>query len=171
MVDDTDIVLRMVWHPCHFDGDKLKTSAFEPGDLVPDNDDTGQPRYVSTDRLAGVQQGSVDWRINQQQRDGRDVRLERLKPRFVEFLCGDIRSLADEAGQYLFFVKHLPVAAGEEGKDSPENPAHCGILSTSAAPDSKKEKREKVEALRTKLLQIKRGTLSYESMFLSALAS
>jgi hypothetical protein len=107
----------------------------------------------------------VDWRVQWQQRDGLDLKEFRENPRFLSFLCGDIRSSLDENGRPYFAVERDPVAKDESGPGSPANPAHCGVRSTTVAPMTRAEKREKVAELRNKLLKIVLSVLNYDEVF------
>lgn len=168
MIDDAELIARMVWHPIHFKGLELSTSAFEEGDLIPEDDEHGFPRYMSTDKVLEIQQNCIDWRVAFQQRDGRAERLDRKSPKFVEFNCGGLRALLDTTNVPIFGIISIPVAAGEDGEGSPPNPAHCGVKSTSGAPAHRKEKRAKVAELRTQLLKSVIRIVSYETMFPTA---
>lgn len=163
MISGETHVLRMVWHPFHFEGAALKTSAFDRADLVPDRDQQGAYRYVSVDRSDIIQKDSVDWRVFAQQRDGRAEKHGRHNAKFVQFLCDDIRKCVDDEDRLPFNVTYEPVKAGIDG--SPENRAHCALRNVSGKTGSNSEMRAYVEQLRTKLLQIKKGVLCYPEIF------
>ena len=43
-------ILKMAWHPAHFDNERLSTAAFAREDLIPKKDkETHLPRFVSVD--------------------------------------------------------------------------------------------------------------------------
>lgn len=166
ILDEANL-LRLVWHPSHFDGGKLKGSAFSSEDLLGLIDENGSRRYVSVDERIEISQESVDWRIDWQQREGRDVRLGRSEARFVVYSCSEVRECI-ENGNNLFEVSRFPVVAGANGEGSPENLAHCGIqnaLKDKVDELKRGERRTHVEMLRVQLLKLKREIIGYCQVF------
>ena len=163
MIKDEIQVFRMVWHPFHFEGTSLKTSAFDRADLVPELDQQGAHRYVSVDRGDIIQRESVDWRIEWQQRDGKAETKSRHDAKFVHFLCESLRACVDDEDRRPFNITSEPEEAGIDG--SPENPAHCALRNVSGKTGSRSEMRAYVEQLRVMLIQLKKGVLSYAEMF------
>lgn len=165
MVGDDVLVLRMVWHPAHFDNDKLNGAAFDSADLRPDLDANGHPRFLSVDQGDLICKHSVDYRIDDQQKDGKSESCKRLEARFVEFSCADLRRhrLDGDSETVIFNVTSEPVTAGLDG--SPANPAHCGIRHVSGKTGGKGEMRRHVQQLRTSLLKLKKNIFTYDGIF------
>lgn len=162
MIGAEVILLRMVWHPAHFENGQLVGSAFESGDLRPDNDRDGHPRYISCDRQDDLRKESVDSRIDGQMRDGAENRDKRHEARFVEFVTEALRATTDETGIHPFEVTSEPIV--------PENPGHCGIRNVSGKGKSRKaEDRAYIEELRTILLGQNRGISGYRDYFPAAI--
>jgi hypothetical protein len=153
-LDDEVAVLKMAWHPAHFDNDKLSSAAFERKDLIPDNDEKGGPRFVSVDEKSCIVQEVVDDRIQNQ---GARKPEERKDARFAEYLCRTVRNMKDEAGEH-------PLNVTPERLQ--ENPAHCGIHNVSKTGRSNKKRRDYADELRSLLIEEgKYGILSYDMVF------
>ena len=171
MVSDEVIVLRMVWHPFDFGNEgkgELLSTAFGSNDLLAQPDDSGYPRYMSADDRALISKASVDWRINWQQRDGRDIQHKRHRPRFVQFETGRLRNCRCSEDRQLFNVTREPMSAGEDGVGSPENPAHCGVRTLESeryAGLTKPEKKLALNRLRTQVMNAIGAVLEYEQVF------
>jgi len=165
LVSDESEVLRLVWHPSHFEGDKLKASAFDRKDVSAKLDDDGNPRYLSVDNSTHIVKASVDWRIAWQQRDGKDVKHHRHNAKFVAFLCAELRACEWESGKQMFDVSHEPMPAGADGPGSPENSAHCGVRTQNIDALSEKERRGYIEELRVRLLQARKAIFMYSEVF------
>ena len=141
-LDDDVAVLKMVWHPAHFESDKLSGAAFERKDLIPEVDkESGLPRFVSVDEKSCVRLAAVDERIEKQ---GAKDPERRKEARFAEYVCGDIRRLVDELGDRPLDVRPERII--------PENPAHCGIHNVSTRDRSTKQRRVYVDELRSLLV-------------------
>ena len=163
LIEAEVILLRMVWHPAHFENGKLVASAFDSGDLRPDDDRDGQARYISTDRQDDLRKPAVDARILSQERDGPKQQDKKHEARFVEFLTGELRAAKDESGNHPFDVTPEPIV--------PENPGHCAIRNVSGKGKSRRaEDRDYVDELRTILLDQNRGVTSYSDHFPSDVA-
>lgn len=169
MVLDEVTLLRLVWHPFHFgeDGELLAT-AFDSSDILalPDKDE--QPRYISVDDIELVSQASVDWRIRWQQRDGRREALRRFDAKFVQFTAGRLRECHDTDGHLLFELTREPLAEGEDGPESPENPAHCAVrtndpLRYSQLPE--KKRKQAVMRIRTQLMKAFTDIITSNQLF------
>lgn len=155
MVSNDVLVVRMVWHPFHFQDGELLPTAFEKPDLLGLPDRQGFPRYMSVDDFEMLSTESVDWRIEWQQRDGR-LDEGRREPKFIFFPAPSLRECTCPDGEQLFDVVRHPTEAGEDGPDSPENPAHCGVHTLGAERFQGLSKgREKVIllAMRTELMK------------------
>jgi hypothetical protein len=156
---DEVAVLKMVWHhDAYFDNDRLSAGAFRREDLVPEiNKHTGKPNFVSVDERSCVEKRVVDDRIKKQGAKDPDRRKE---ARFAEYLCGTIRKMRDQEGEYPLDV--LP-------ERIPENEAHCGIHNVSKQARSNRQRRDYADELRS--LLIEEGThaiLTYEEVFLTS---
>ena len=166
MVEDTENVLRIVWHSRDFGKEgKLKGSAFSASDLVVVQGAKTTDRYVSMDRYQGLSKDSVDWRIAKATMDGTGAKERRIAPKFAEFNSGELRAARDEVGTTMFEVTPFPLLKDEDGLGSPPNPAHVGICSKSTVPLSEDERKLRVEQLRTKLLDCRRRTIDYADLF------
>ena len=154
LADDVAL-LKMAWHPAHFDNGVLSAAAFDRGDLIPEADkETGEPRYISVDEKSIVDQKAVDERIRNQ---GVKDPAMRKEARFAEYLCCVIHGMQDEAGEYPLQVRPERLR---------ENNAHCGIHNVSKAERSNRQRRDYVDELRS--LLIARGvytTLTYDEVF------
>lgn len=153
-MDDEAAVLKMAWHPAHFDNDRLSAAAFERSDLIPMTDKQNRPRFVSVDEKSCVVRAAVDDRIETQGAKDPDRRKE---ARFAEYLCGTVREMKDEAGEYPLevFPERLP-----------ENHAHCGIHNVSKTARSNSKRRDYADELRSLLLEKgKYQILTYSMVF------
>lgn len=165
-LDEADLV-RLVWHPSHFDGDKLKGSAFSSDDLLGRLEKDGSRRYLSVDDRSLISRASIDWRVAWQQRDGKDLEHGREDARFVLYDCSSVTSCSDGVDK-LFRVTREQVPAGGDGPESPPNPAHCGIHNAQSEKVDglgKGARRTHVEMLRVQLIKLKREILSYCQVF------
>lgn len=147
-------ILKMAWHPAHFDDDRLSPAAFERNDLIPTNDKEGRPRFVSVDEKSCVERRAVDDRIEKQ---GAKNPEGRKNAYFAEYLCRTVRAMRDEAGEHPLDVRPERI---------PENNAHCGIHNVSPISKSNRERRDYADELRS--LLIEQGThvvLPYEKVF------
>jgi hypothetical protein len=127
VVSDDVMVLRMVWHPFHFQDGELIPTAFDGNDLLALPDKDGEAKYMSMDDWENISRASVDWRIEWQQRDGRAERHGRIDAKFVQFVARRLRECVCEEGRQVHDVTREPTVQGENGPGSPENPAHCGV--------------------------------------------
>ncbi|MFO1210539.1 MAG: hypothetical protein U1E40_15175 [Amaricoccus sp.] len=153
-MDDEVAVLKMAWHPAHFDNDRLSSAAFERSDLIPDNDEEGRPRFVSVDEKSCIVQAAVDDRIQNQ---GARKPEDRKDARFAEYLCRTVRNMKDEAGEH-------PLEVTPERLQ--ENPAHCGIRNVSRTERSNRKRRDYADELRSLLIEEgKYEILSYDMVF------
>ena len=145
-MDDTPLasdvaLLKLAWHPAHFDNDVLSPAAFERSDLIPDIDKaSGKPRFVSVDEKSIVGRGVVDERIEKQ---GAKNPEKRKEARFAEYICGIIRGLQDETGDHPLDVRPDRL---------PENDAHCGIHNVSTVNRSNRDRRDYADELRSLLI-------------------
>ncbi len=173
MLEDASLILRMVWHPAHFDRESgnLKGSAFDSRDLEPSLDGDGQSRYMSVDEAGVISRDSVDWRIAQQQRDGRREAHQRFDARFLEFRVVDVRSIALTSGSLAFSVTPDPLEAGADGEGSPSNAAHCAVRSLLPGDETKGAKRARVEYLRVKLRESVVRIRRYSDIFSAGAAA
>ncbi len=168
MISDDVQVLRMVWHPFHFDQGELVATAFEGDDLLAFPDACGAARYMSVDDLAQISRESVDWRAEWQQRDGRDERLGRHVPKFVEFKVNRLRQLKCTEARPLFELTREPMAAGEDGPGSPPNVAHCAVRTQEAhryADLSKPRRKFILNHMRTQLMRALDQIKEYGDVF------
>lgn len=172
MVPDDVVVLRMVWHPFHFDEDgELLATAFEKNDLLAFPDDNGDPRYVSVDDISLISQMSVDWRVAWQQRDGRAERNKRFNPKFVQFTAERLRQCRCVDDRQMFDLTREPMAENEDGPGSPENPAHCGVWTLRAerySHLSAKQQKQAVMRMRAQLMKAVDAVRQYEDVFRDA---
>lgn len=158
-----DQLLRLVWHPSHFQDGKLKASAFDKGDLIPERHlDTGEYRYLSVDLEHQVSQPSVDYMIERQSADGRAERLQRHEGRFVRFVVGELNLATNTAGQQVFIVRPEPIE-DDNSSGQPKNLAHCGVHRTSICEPGKEK--QCVQELRVILLKLQRGVMTYNEVF------
>lgn len=183
MISEDLRLVRLVWHPAHFDGEKLIGSAFDSADLIPCPDKHGNKRYLSLDEKSRISKPSVDWRIENQQKGEKREKCRREEARFAEFLCGHIVNAVDSDGIFPFSVTEIPLEHCPE-TGSPENPAHCGIhqiTEKTKSPQSensetqptsghaKKQRinRDYIEELRTILLKLHISVMKYSDLFTS----
>lgn len=152
---DEVAVLKMAWHPAHFDKGRLSAAAFRKDDLIPKiNKETGKPDFVSVDERSCVEQQAVDDRIAKQ---GAKRPEELREARFVEYTCRTIRQMRDREGEHPLEVRPERI---------PENNAHCGIHNTSKKDRSNNQRKVYAEELRA--LLIEEGThliLTYDQVF------
>lgn len=147
-------VLKMAWHPAHFDNDRLSPAAFERSDLIPNNDKEGRPRFVSVDEKSCIDKTAVDDRIKSQ---GAKDSEHRKDARFAEYICRTIREMKDQAGERPLEV--LP-------QRLPENDAHCGIHNVSKTERSNSKRRDYADELRSLLIEEgKYEILTYDIVF------
>ncbi len=156
MFSNDEKLVRLIWNPRDFDQKtgKLKASAFAPRDLVPYLDDDGEPRYISMDILRLISKASVDWRIASAQSE----KERRREAKFLEYSCGELRELLLD-DQPAFEVFGAPLLEGDDGPDSPANPAHVGVRSTSPDPVDEELRQAKIGALRNLLLELHQAAL------------
>lgn len=153
-LDDEVAVLKMAWHPAHFDNDRLSPAAFERSDLIPNNDKEGRPRFVSVDEKWCIDKTAVDDRIEKQ---GAKDPEDRKDARFAEYICRTVREMKDQAGEHPLEV--LP-------QRLPENDAHCGIHNVSKTGRSNRKRRDYADELRSLLIEEgKYEILTYDMVF------
>lgn len=153
-MEDEVAVLKMAWHPAHFDNDRLSPAAFARKDLIPENDKEGRPRFVSVDEKSCIVRVAVDDRIKNQ---GANDPEGRKNAQFAEYLCRTVRAMKDEAGEH-------PLDVTPERLQ--ENPAHCGIHNVSKTCRSNKKRSDYADELRSLLIEEgKYEILSYDMVF------
>lgn len=161
MVASDAALLRLVWHPSHFEDGKLKGSAFDKADLIPLMDKRSQQlRYMSVDLEESVSKDAVNYVIANQQADGKDQKLGRHEANFVRFISGELESYIDTKGRSVFSVEPAPIPASVT---NPRNAAHCAVRRKFVAEKSEQE--VFVQEVRTALLELNRGILSYNDVF------
>lgn len=149
MVPDKTFLLRLVWHPAHFENGELQPAAFDRDDLSGKNG-----RYISVDREDYILKIATDHTIERQGK-----KENRHEAFFVRYSCSDVRSAKDEMGNRPFEVTSEPVP--EQDGVCPENPAHCAIRN---ATDNKSK--SYINQLRTILVEINSGIKKYDDIFL-----
>lgn len=166
LIDDQHEALRLVWFSGDFDKEgKLKGSAFSQGDLIPNSDPEGNPRYVSMDLKHLVSQTSVDWLIARGRSGHASDSKKKAEARFALFLCEKLRALRHDDGAEMFYLKPCATVDNQIEPGSPSNPAHIGVCSATPAPLSEDDRNLKVDELRTKLLEARKDTLTYGVVF------
>ncbi len=161
-IKDNTEVLRLVWHPAHFQNGKLIGSAFDSSDLRPDTNKKGEKRYISVDERTRISKESVDSTISRQQRNDLKEQCQRFEARFARFRCGDLRRCSSTNGLKLFEVTHEPIFSGKHNgsREIPENKAHCAIRNVSGC-----RKRSRIDELRTALLKNCKQIHPYDDIF------
>lgn len=154
MADQTAI-LKMVWHPAHYEHNELSGAAFAKDDLVPKIDKRdGRLRFVSVDEKLLASKAAIDKRIADQ---GEKNPQKFHDAWFLEYLCGTVRAMEHANGETPLDVRP------ERERD---NPAHCGIHNTSTVQRSNREKEAFADDLRTLLLTPGSfETIAYKELF------
>jgi hypothetical protein len=152
---DQTAILKMVWHPAHYERNELSGAAFAKDDLVPKIDKRdGKPRFVSVDEKCLANKAAIDKRITDQgEKNPENFR----DAKFLEYICGTIRAMAHANGE-------TPLDVRPEREQ--ENLAHCGIHNTSTLQRSNREKDAFADDLRTLLLTPGSfKTIAYKELF------
>lgn len=155
LLADQTAILKMVWHPAHYEHNELSGAAFAKDDLVPKIDKRdGKPRFVSVDEKLLASKAAIDKRIaNQGEKNPENFRYAR----FLEYTCGSVRAMEHANGE-----KPLDVRPEREQ----DNLAHCGIHNTSTVLRSNREKEAFADDLRTLLLTPGSfETIAYKELF------
>jgi hypothetical protein len=168
--DDDSFLLRMVWSPRCYQDNRPTSACFDSKDLLPNSDENGKERFVSTDCEAEIVKVAVDFRIARQTRGDLRVTERRHEARFIRLNCGEVRAIPDlqEDQKSPMIIERDPRPAQPEF-DIPENPAHCALrnCSPNSRTKDKAANRQYVEYLRTELLKRLRADLSYDEVFSS----
>ncbi len=155
LLPDQTAILKMVWHPAHYEHNELSGAAFAKADLIPKIDKRdGKPRFVSVDEKLVASKVAIDKRIAAQgEKNPENFR----DAKFLEYLCGTIRAMTHANGE-----KPLDVRPEREQ----DNFAHCGIHNTSSVQRSNREKEAFADDLRTLLLTPGSfETIGYKELF------
>ena len=155
LLPDQTAILKMVWHPAHYELNELSGAAFAKADLVPKIDKRdGKLRFVSVDEKLLASKAAVDKRIADQ---GEKSPEKFQDARFLEYTCGTIRAMKHTNGE-------TPLDVRPEREQC--NIAHCGIHNTSTVQKSNREKEAFADDLRTLLLTPGSfETIAYKELF------
>ena len=154
-LNDETAILKMVWHPAHYENNQLSGAAFARADLIPKIDHRdGKPRFVSVDEKRIASKAAIDTRIAAQSEKNPESFHD---AKFLEYLCSTVRKMAHPNGE-------TPLEVRPEREQ--DNCAHCGIHNTSTVSRSNRAKEAFADDLRTLLLTPGSfQTIGYKELF------